>query len=35
MVRRPDDEIPVLLEDEDEWMEQRAAERGIDIDVVR
>ena len=35
MVRRPDDEIPVLLEDEDEWMEQRAAARGIDMDAVR
>ena len=35
LVRRPDDEVPVLLKDEEAWNAARAAARGIDLDVVR
>jgi heterodisulfide reductase subunit A-like polyferredoxin len=35
MIRRPEDQISPLPVSEHDWMEQRAASRGIDLNVVR
>lgn len=35
LVRRPEEEVAAIPASEDAWMEERAKQRGIDLDVVR